>query len=112
MGDEAKFIPLKPDFKDPTERRFKAMRDWARTAVLPDVTLVDDPSDAEKPAASGRVLVDAAPALARAAFEASVAPAMRRRMLQGDGLAVVVPGAGNAGGSSSRSRKNHSSAAA
>lgn len=90
MDDEAKVVPLKPDSKQPTERSFKAMNEWARNAVLQDVTLVDDPSDAEKPGASGRVLVDAAPALVRAAFEASIPPAVRRQMLQGDALAVIV----------------------
>ncbi len=90
MDDDAKIVPLKPDSKEPTERSFKAMNEWARNAVLQDVTLVDDPSDAEKPAASGRVLVDAAPALARAAFEASIPPSVRRRMLQSDGIAIVV----------------------
>src|SRR5665213_2643289 len=96
MDDDARFIPVKPLFKEALERSFrsKLTRGWLMKGVpetvLQDVTLVDDPSDAEKPARSGRVLHEPGPALARAAFEESVSPSVRRKIFQGDGIAIVV----------------------
>jgi cell division protease FtsH len=62
---------------------------------LPDDVTSDPKPESEEatspPAARRRrELLDAASALARATFEASVPPALRRQMLQGDGMAIVV----------------------
>lgn len=94
--EDDKYTPSETysQFLKPSRPKFDRMLKAFPMPLPEDVTSDAKPETEETTAAPTarrrRELLDATSALARATFEASVPPSLRRQMLQGDGIAIVV----------------------